>query len=376
LDFQAIPNYWRVRIRIVVLVTILTAGFGLAAVERWRPDKTLNLWDRANSVLAHLLNPIRDLTRRTAEGIFKIDQLWSAEEENKRLKRDLSKQRLENQLLSEELGRLNRLSGLGHWSGPPELNFLTADVIGLLANEQSAALIINRGRADGVRPRDPVVALGGLVGVVQSVSAHTARVQAITDPLSAVGAVDHGSRARGIVYGRGRNRPLDFTPENEIQPIDKQAVLITSGFENSVFPKGVVIGVIQDRKFNAYGIPYGEVKPAVSFEALEEVLLVIPRRRAAGDERNSTATLGHATIRMPSAPADAIQTTDTLTSGSAATLADGLAAAHTTSTLTLDELEPDTTETSASLNGGDSSAETTPKKDRGGAAAESGDATE
>src|SRR5204862_547617 len=108
----------------------------------------------------------------------------------------------------------------------------------------------------------------------------------------------------------------------------------------------------------------------------EEVLLVIPRRRAAGDERNSTATLGHATIRMPSAPADAIQTTDTLTSGSAATLADGLAAAHTTSTLTLDALEPDTTETSASLNGGDSSAETTPTEDRGGAAAESGDATE
>lgn len=299
MDLHNRPNPWHVRIRLVVLVTILVMGFGLAAVERWRQDKVYDAWGRVYGVLTRFLNPVREHTRQSAMVIFKMDQLWAVEDNNKHLQRDLSQLQVKNQMLSEELGRLNRLAGLGRWSGPSDLHFLASDVIGLVTNEQSAALIINRGRLDGVRPRDPVVALGGLVGIVQTVSSHTARAQAITDLLSAVGAVDRQSRARGIVYGRGRNKPLAFMPENEIQPIEKNTTLITSGFENSVYPKGVVIGTIIDRKLDDYGLPYGVVKPAVSFEALEEVLLVLPRNRPV-DDRSSTALLGRYMIAMPS----------------------------------------------------------------------------
>jgi hypothetical protein len=107
------------------------------------------------------------------------------------------------------------------------------------------------------------------------------------------------SRARGILYGQGRNKPLAFMPENEVQPIDVNAVLTTSGFENSVFPKGVVIGAIKDRKLNPYGMPYGVVKPAVAFESIEEVLLVLPRGRGGRVDEATTGTLGRYEIGMP-----------------------------------------------------------------------------
>jgi hypothetical protein len=190
-------------------------------------------------------------------------------------------------------------------------------------------LIINRGKVDGLRPRDPVVSLGGLVGIVQRIYAHTARVQAITDPLSAVGAIDRDRRARGVVYGKGRHELMWFIPENEVQPIEIGAVLVTSGFENSIYPKGVVVGIVQERKHNRYGMPYGAVKPAVGFESLEEVLLVIPKHRARGDDLATTPTMGHYTIQIPSiklaGQADhttgtaTIRTTDTLTTATLST---------------------------------------------------------
>lgn len=287
------------RLRLTMLVLLLALGLGVSAVEKWREDEVRVVWNHAYGLLRHYLNPIREYSYKPISVLFRFDNLWRVEEKNQQLQRTLTESRLQNQLLTEEVGRLRRLSGLGHWTGPGELRFLSADVIGLITSEQNAALTINRGRLDGVRPRDPVVALGGLVGLVTAASDHTARVQAVMDPLSAVGAVVRESRARGILYGQGRNKPLAFMPENEVQPVDVNAVLTTSGFENSVFPKGVVIGVIKDRKLNPYGMPYGVVKPAVAFESLEEVLLVLPRGRNGRIDEATTGTLGRYEIGMP-----------------------------------------------------------------------------
>lgn len=301
----------------MTLITLLTLGLGTAAVEKWRQDEFDRVWGRFHDKLSILLNPISERTHRVVAVAFKLDHLFKVEDENRKMLREVSELHIKNQILAEELGRLNRLAGLGRWSGPSDVLFMSADVSGLITSGQSVAMIINRGRRDGVRPRDPVVALGGLVGIVQSVSLRTARVQAITDSISSVGVMDRNSRARGVIFGRGRNELMDFMPENEMQPINIHGALITSGFENSVFPKGIIVGYIEDRKQDTYGMTYGKVKPAVSFEALEEVLLVIPRSRLAGDSEATTATLGTKRIFMPGTPltddlADTLTTTSVL----------------------------------------------------------------
>jgi hypothetical protein len=209
---------------------------------------------------------------------------------------------------------------------------MTADVIGLITNEESAEMIVNRGSADGVRPRDPAVALGGLIGQVQSVTAHTAHIQGLADPVSAVGAVALKSRSRGILYGRGRGKPMEFIPENEVQPLEIGTLLVTSGFENSVYPKGIVIGKITGRQANMYGMPYGAVQPVVPFESIEEVLLVLPRHRFDG-RATTTETLGRYAIEMPLGPQ---VTSDSLfTTGSTVLITSGTLAQTRLSTATL-----------------------------------------
>jgi hypothetical protein len=72
-----------------------------------------------------------------------------------------------------------------------------------------------------------------------------------------------------------------FAPESEVDPIEPGATLISSGFDNSVFPKGLAIGVIEQRGLDPYGLPIGVTRPAVPMREVEDVLVVMPRERAA-----------------------------------------------------------------------------------------------
>lgn len=79
-------------------------------------------------------------------------------------------------------------------------------------------------------------------------------------------------------------------------------------------------------------MPYGIVKPAVSIETLEEVLLVIPRDRLSGMTDATTASLGAKRIFMPASPMSA-DLDDTVTTR---TLAPPRADGATTATLAED----------------------------------------
>ena len=142
------------------------------------------------------------------------------------------------------------------------------------------------------------------MGIVRSVSEHGAHIQTLIDRECAVGAVTTGNRLRGVVQGNGKDKPLEFLPANELQPIEIGTMVVTSGFENSVYPKGIVIGVIDSVRPNKYAILNGVIVPAVSFDSVEEVLLVIPRDRLWGrSDESTTQTLGR--FYDPDAPGGA-----------------------------------------------------------------------
>lgn len=337
------------------LAVVVLVGLGLATGARYRPVASHRYWSPIHGALTSAaIDPIRNKTHESLGGVRRARELWSIDEKNKALRREVARLETSNQLLRQQVDRMERLTGLGQWGGPPEVVFLLADVVGANTYEGSL-LIVNRGQRDGIRPSDPVVSLGGLVGVVRSVSEHSAHVQTLTDPLSVVGGIGvggSGRRSRGMVHGRGQNRPLEFMPENEVQPIDPGALLISSGFRNSVYPKGLVIGVIEERSLDPYGLPYGVVRPAVEMQALEEVLVIVPKSRAVGagltpaftDDPPGTDSLP-IEISMPSARA---RLWSAATSGSlsmiapepptSATLETAMAMAATTMTMEAEEM--------------------------------------
>ena len=290
---------WRRRLRLAWLALLVLAGLAIAALEKYRGEESYRLWSRGYQWLSPVVEPAQRSARGQVHHAFDLRELWRAEQRNDLLQRELATLRLRNDLLVEQVTRLERLSGLGEWAAPPQLRFLPADVTGILTTDQSMLLVINRGRRDGVRERDPVVALGGLVGIAHSVYEDSARVQAITDPMSVVGAATLQTRARGAVYGGGRNEPLEFIPENEALEFGPGSRLITSGFENSNFPKGIVIGEITERGIGTGGMPYGRVRSAVHFDSIEEVLVIITNERSRGGASAPRPAFGTVQIRMP-----------------------------------------------------------------------------
>jgi rod shape-determining protein MreC len=262
------------RPRVLLFVAALMLGSAVSAVERLRPGLIEPGRQRLSSTLSGYFRPLLEATQGGRRLTNRVGQLWGVESDFRRVERELMQTRLELQLAQEQLRRMGRISGLRQWRGPEELEFVLADVIGFSTGGASAEWIINRGAADGMEVGLPVVGQKGLAGVIREVSDRTSRVQALSDPQSAVGVAERDARNRGIVFGVGRDLPMEFIPENENAPIVPGTQLITSGFGKSVYPKGIVVGTIKARRRNFRGVDFGVVEPSETFNALEEVLVI------------------------------------------------------------------------------------------------------
>lgn len=274
-------------IRGYLLIGVLCLGLMFTLAERFRPG-LIEPWREGFSTAAGTyFHPLLQGTKGAQRMTRKVSELWGVQGEFDAIKSELEQVRLELQLTREELRRVGRIAELKKWNYADGLVFRLADVIGFSAKGRSAEWIIGLGSADGVEVNAPAVGREGLAGVVREVSNRSARLQALTDPMSAVGVAAAKGRGRGIVFGRGRGAPLEFVPEDETVAITVGEVLVTSGFENSIYPKGLVVGRITARRTNFRGLEYGVVEPAEKFNTLEEVL-VIQRTPEAEPEKSGT----------------------------------------------------------------------------------------
>lgn len=155
-----------------------------------------------------------------------------------------------------------------------KLETAPARVIARDVSTEFRALRINRGENVGIRRDMAVLTDEGVVGRVIRTTAHSADVVLITDLLSAVDSIVERSRARGVVEGKTEELcTLRYVLRtDDIQTGD---VLISSGL-GGVFPKGVPVGVVSRVDRKPFGISQDvDVRPAVDFSKLEEVLVVL-----------------------------------------------------------------------------------------------------
>ena len=186
--------------------------------------------------------------------------------ENRRLRAELAateELRLENE-------RLRRLLGLVEQA--PQ-HTLAARVIAEDASSWFRTIEIDHGSEEGVIEGLPVVNAAGLIGRVVRSTPHSARVLLITDASSAVAVLVQDQRIRGVCRGLGGALALDFAlAQDEIQVGDG---VVTSGL-GGVFPKGLVVGYVRSVQREQFGLfQTVEVEPAVDFDHLEEVLVLL-----------------------------------------------------------------------------------------------------
>ncbi len=214
------------------------------------------------------------ISRAISGGADSVADVFSARQENVRLKRDLA-------LRDEELFRLRaevsqgareRLLLSGGASLPGVVT--TAPVLLLESRAGAQSALIGAGSSSGVVPGSPIAVPEGLVGRVVTVGATVSRAQLLLDASAAVGARIVRTKELGVVRGDGRGgmRLNNIPTTSRVQPED---VLESAGIDG-IYPRGVLIGRVVSVARGSDLFLEIRVAPAARFSQLTDVLVLAP----------------------------------------------------------------------------------------------------
>lgn len=192
--------------------------------------------------------------------------------ENRELKAQIEKLRLEQVRLNEDAAQARRLQALLAFKEQFISQTLPAQVIGSGGTEQSRIVYIDKGEHHGVKPDMAVITVDGIVGKVLKVFGSTAQVLLIDDQSSGVGGILEKSRLQGIVRGTPAGEVVleHIMTDNAVQPGEE---VRTSGGDR-IFPKGLPVGTVTKVGNGSDLFLTIRVKPAANLSKLEEVLVV------------------------------------------------------------------------------------------------------
>jgi rod shape-determining protein MreC len=132
---------------------------------------------------------------------------------------------------------------------------------------------LGKGSTDGIKVDSVVMAPGGLVGRIMSVTPNTSRVLLVSDPNSQIGITVTRSRQVGILKGRSdRYGVLDFFEKN---PDVKMNDSIVTSTLSSRFPPGVVMGRISALRLDKLPTPQAIVEFVAPLDKLEWVNVLV-----------------------------------------------------------------------------------------------------
>ncbi|MCG2842846.1 rod shape-determining protein MreC, partial [Sandaracinobacter sp. RS1-74] len=229
---------------------VLAFALLLLLAQRVNPE----LGSRLRGATADALTPLISIARAPVEAGRRLGDVvrdhFGVVERNRRLRAELqaaNRKAGQADLLAAEVERLEALISLKR----PERRVVASAIAS--ANSASAgqrAAILSAGLSDGVQPRMPVIAAGGLAGRVTDVGATAARMMLLTDGNSRVPVKVLRTGWTGLAVGNGGTL-LEFqydvaSGSDSIRVGDR---LVTSG-DGGLYPPGVPVAVLIDTEAN------------------------------------------------------------------------------------------------------------------------------
>ena len=217
----------------------------------------------------------------TNKGISATGRAWNhyiylvgLYEENESLKKRADALAIENQLLRDQADENRRLRELLVFQKKFEHKMLPAEIIGHDPSGWFKTVLVDKGTLDGVTRDAGVITPDGVVGRIIEAGLNSSKVLLITDINSYVDALIKRTRTHGIVVGRGEQAcSLSYVLKTE--EVAGDDIIVSSGITN-VFPRGIPIGTITRLSRDRSGFFQTiEIKPAVDFSKLHEVLIVV-----------------------------------------------------------------------------------------------------
>jgi rod shape-determining protein MreC len=153
---------------------------------------------------------------------------------------------------------------------------IVAPVVGRSADSWWQQITLGKGSEDGIQIGFGVMAPGGLVGRVVSVTAHSSRVLLISDPSSRIGVAIARSRHLGYLQGQGSNRAVMqfFDKVPNVRPGD---FVVTSSVSR-LFPPGLPVGRVKSVNLQANPAPEAAIEITAPISFLEWAIVYSPSK--------------------------------------------------------------------------------------------------
>jgi rod shape-determining protein MreC len=220
-----------------------------------------------------------EVQRATMAMIDGVRGLWSGyvalqqvEQQNLALKQEVQTLQIRLQQERAEAQRTDNLRQLLELRERAQLDTTAAEVIAGPASPEFQTVTIDKGSSDGLATDMAVISPAGVVGRLILPSRRASKVQLLIDVNAAAGALIERTRVQGVVVGAGSGLlKMRYVPGTA--DVKTGDLVVTSGIDG-IYPKGFVIGTIDDVAGSVGEYHEINVRPAVDFARLEEVLIV------------------------------------------------------------------------------------------------------
>jgi rod shape-determining protein MreC len=257
---------------LIFMLSVITVTIFLSPGLQKRPFHFIG--EPTTSLLVRLQSGVMALTRGIGDVWRGYIALVHTKKENEKLVEELQQLKAENLHLRDLALENSRFQELLEFKQSSTLELKAARVVGRDPTNWYRTVTINKGERDGLRVDMGVITPVGVVGRIIKSTPAASQVLLLTDRNSSVAALVQRTRDEGLVEGTesGLAR-IKYLPI--LSEVGTGDVILTSGLAGT-FPKGLLIGqvaAVQKKEDGLFQV--AQIKPAVDFTKLEEVLVVL-----------------------------------------------------------------------------------------------------
>lgn len=262
---------------IVVVAQLLYLAYQIRAS---RDERLIRVWAvTAVTPMAGVVEAVRHNTLGFFQDYF---ILLNVREQNRKLKEDNDRLKLENVYFRNQLGTAEHAQALTLFQAQSPSKTVAARVIGNSTVATAEAVFIDRGSTSGIEKGMAVVTPDGIVGKVVSVYPLVSQVLLVTDPTFKVGVESQRGHVHGVLNcGNGKCSVEEIQNEDKVS---QGEWFFTSG-EDRIFPKGFPVGTVisvqpgqgtKDIKLNLSGAPGGVDEVLVVLKGIHQSIPAAP----------------------------------------------------------------------------------------------------
>ncbi len=170
----------------------------------------------------------------------------------------------------------------------PSYDKVAANVISKGSGNWFSTFTIDKGSKDGIEVDMNVIAGSGLVGIVTDVGPNYAKVKAIIDDTSKVGSMVSTTSDNLIVSGNlqtmNESMVIGFSNLRDEDDEVKVGDPVVTSYVSDQYQQGILVGYISTIENDSNNLTKsGTITPAVDFEHIEEVLVILEKKQTVED---------------------------------------------------------------------------------------------